>query len=72
MTLGDILTDCVDQAQQRDIPITILTVAPMFAKQARSLGLDASPRTEIPTWAEDQLRAAWRDRLARYSARTPQ
>lgn len=66
MTLGDLLTHCVDQAQQAGIECTILTVAPLFRTHAQSLGLDTSPRSEVPLWAEDQIRAAWRDRLVRH------
>lgn len=63
MNLGELMTQCVDQAQEGGLCITIITEAAFFQGLAAHHNLELDPRTPVPLWIEDQMRAHWRDRL---------
>lgn len=68
--LGTIITECVDIAQNAGMDVTVFTAGHLFGRWAREAGLDSERDTLVPQHLEDQFRAAWRDKLARYGYAT--
>lgn len=64
MKLGELIFECIDQAQADGHPVLVLHEAPFFHGLAIHLGIGAGVKSPVPVWAEDQMRAHWRDRLA--------